>query len=317
MAEQFLEYPEMGGNAGKDETARDEFDAAFAEASEQDGAPASAASVESDKHGAAADPTEPAPQGQQAQDTPAVDHDDLARKAHGYDSMLGRLQAEQRKNQDLLDRLSQLEKQQPDAPAQPSSVKVSDDLKAELEDLAKRDPRYAALALEDSPEGERLRSGLEEFGVDFAAERADTVLMRRDVDARLNAVQTTATTAAEAAVVQTFYATVATKHDDWVALATNPDKRAEYDQYMSGMRQWAENRPYAEGVEAFRIMEKGTPAEVISLLDRYKESTGTGARSASSAADALAVPSRPGPPPSRTRAPKDDFDAGFEEALRE
>ena len=85
---------------------------------------------------------------------------------------------------------------------------------------------------------------------------------------------------------------------------------------MKEVRTWAESLPYAEGAKAFRVMEKGTPTEVIDLLDRYKAAkhgNGNG-RKGPSAEDALAVPSRSGPPPSNKMASKDDFDAAFDEA---
>jgi hypothetical protein len=122
--------------------------------------------------------------------------------------------------------------------------------------------------------------------------------------------------AAKETQVNAFYDAVGAKHADWVAVTTDPARRPEYDAYMKDVRTWAESLPYAEGANAFRVMEKGTPAEVIDLLDRYKESKNGGGngRKGPSAEDALAVPSRSGQPPSSKMASKDDFDAAFDEA---
>lgn len=305
-----------------EEQADNEFAAGFAEDDEQPaGAPAQPASGEEEPGDDAFDdaPEKPGPQEEeqsvaQPAGKPAVEQDELTRKANGYDSMLGRLQVEQRKRQELEERLAKLE--QADQQQDVKTVEVPDDLKTELEELTKRDPQLAAIVLEDSKDGEKLRKGLEEYGIDYAEERADTIRMRREVHQKVSSVEAITQTAARDAKVSAFYQAVSVKHPDWVSITTDPARRQEYDAYMANVRSWAESLPYADGADAFRIMEKGTPAEVTDLLDRFKAAKHGGGtdRKGPSAEDALAVPSRSGPPPSRKIASKDDFDAAFDEA---
>ena len=303
-------------NLLNEEQADEEFAAAFAEDDDQPtGAPATPASGGDDGEEAFDAPEqsgtqEQEPSAEKPAGKPADEQEEVVPKAH-YNSMLGRLQAEQRKRQELEERLSKLEK-----PAESTAVEVPEDLQTEIEELKKRDPQLAAIVLEDSKDGEKLRKGLEEYGVDYAEERADTIRLRREVSQKVSSVEATTQSAVRDAQTQAFYSAVAVKHQDWVSVTTDPARRQEYDAYMKDVRTWAESLPYAQGAQAFRVMEQGTPAEVIDLLDRYKSAkhgNGSG-RKGPSAEDALAVPSRSGPPPSKKMAPKDDFDAAFDEA---
>jgi hypothetical protein len=298
-----------------EENADADFDAGFAEeVDEQPGAPAQNASGEESGDEVFDAPEKSGPQEKEQIAEPAEnsadEHDEVVPRAH-YNSMLGRLQAEQRKARELEDRLAKLEQAPPEA-----KVEVPEELKTEIEELTKRDPQLAAIVLEDSKDGERLRKGLEEYGVDYAEERADTIRMRREVHQTVASVQSTAQNVVRETKVSAFYAAVAEKHKDWVDVVTDPARRPEYDAYMKEVRTWAESLPYAEGAKAFRVMEQGTPTEVVGLLDRFKEAKNGGgnARKGPSAEDALAVPSRSGPPPSKKIAAKDDFDAAFDEA---
>jgi hypothetical protein len=307
-----------------EEQADNEFATAFAEGDDQSsGAPADPASGD-EKHGD--DAFDEAPEKTGTQDTEqsaeqnvgsTVDKDELQRKAHGYDSMLGRLQAEQRRRQELEERLAKLE--QPEQQKAPTTIEVPADLKTEIEELTNRDPQLAAIVLEDSKDGEKLRKSLEEYGVDYAEERADTIRLRREVRQKVSSVEATTQSAMRDAKADAFYSAVSVKHPDWVSVTTDPARRQDYDAYMANVRSWAESLPYAEGAAAFRVMEKGTPAEVVDLLDRYKAAKQGGGtdRKGPSADDALAVPSRSGPPPSRKIASKDDFDSAFDEAPEE
>lgn len=303
-------------NLLNEEQADEEFAAAFAEDDEQPtGAPAQPASGGDDGEEAFDAPEksgthEPEQTAETPAGKPADEQEEVVPKAH-YNSMLGRLQAEQRKRQELEERLSKLEK----AP-ESSAVPVPDELQTEIEELKKRDPQLAAIVLEDSKDGEKLRKGLEEYGVDYVEERADTIRLRREVSQKVSSVEATTQSAVRDAQTQAFYSAVAVKHQDWVSVTTDPARRQEYDAYMKDVRTWAESLLYAQGAQAFRVMEQGTPAEVIDLLDRYKSAkhgNGNG-RKGPSAEDALAVPSRSGPPPSKKMAAKDDFDAAFDEA---
>lgn len=311
---------------GQDQQAAAEFDAAFAEIAADTAPEAPAQAAPGDEQPAQTQhaPQEPEAPAEQPAGPPAgqPDEEELRKKAHGYDSMFGRLESVRAENKALKERLAQLERAvaappSQAAPAEQPAVAVPEDIREDLEALTKRDPRLAALALEDSQDGARLRKALADYGVDYAEERADVVRLRRELDSKVAAVESTTQQAVRTNAVQTFYATIGAKHPDWVSLATDPQRSHEHEQYMHAVRAWAEAKPYAEGARLFAIMNQGTPTEVIELLDRYKSETRTSTQTRRSGADdALAVPSRSAPPPAGTRVGKDDFDAAFAEAAR-
>ena len=79
----------------------------------------------------------------------------------------------------------QMEQPRESAPAEPEppkKIEVPENLTEEFATLKKLNPAAAELALEDSPEGERLRSRMEEYGAEMALDRAEVVLDKRNRD---------------------------------------------------------------------------------------------------------------------------------------
>ncbi|MEG2005385.1 MAG: hypothetical protein RR014_05035, partial [Bilophila sp.] len=65
---------------------------------------------------------------------------------------------------------------------QPEPVKrldMPDEIRAEYEELKSLNPDAAALAEEDSPEGQAIRKRLEQYGADSAMDRADIIMGQR------------------------------------------------------------------------------------------------------------------------------------------
>ena len=105
----------------------------------------------------------------------------LEQRAHGYDSMLGRLEKERAEKARLEEELEALRSQASPSPvtdtakddkAQPEGDKTTFEIPEELkEDLGtiekEEDPQLAALFREDSKDGARLRHVLEDFGTDM------------------------------------------------------------------------------------------------------------------------------------------------------
>ena len=309
----------------KDQQDKQEFAAAFAEDE-----PSESPAPETDR------PAEKDPEGEgspivaehleksgQAENTDGgkpneTDMSELEKKAHGYDSMMGRLQAEQRKRQELEARLAALEsapEQKPAAP-EPTPVTVPDELKEDVAALQKRDPQLAAIVLEDSPEGKKLRKALEEYGVDYAEERASTIKLRRDLEVKLASIEAKTAGVVEQTATQAFYAQIGAQHPEWVELATNQSRAAEFNTFMDGVRSWAEGKPFREGQRLFKVIEAGTPGEINQLLSQYKteQVKPPQQKPKGDAAAAMAIPTRSGTPPTKPLAPKDDFDAAFREA---
>ncbi|BDQ36307.1 hypothetical protein SYK_06670 [Pseudodesulfovibrio nedwellii] len=251
-------------------------------------------------------------------------------KAHGYDSMFGRLEKERNEKAQLRDELEALRSQPaappvaPDpAPAVPvqqaaSDFEVPDELKDDLAAVEKEDPQLAALFKEDTTDGKRLRGVLEDYGSDMALIQASTVQTARDAAAQVSeqgevinqTVQQSANEAHNAAV----YAAV----DGYEDLATNPDRALESQQYHQDLRTWVGEQPYATATEKFAVIEKGTPAQVASLINEFNATRETQAtppvdeKTKAAANAALAVDSKPGPLP-KSKGSKDDFDAGWDE----
>lgn len=191
---------------------------------------------------------------------------------------------------------------------------VPEDIEEEWKRLKAVSPEAARLALEDSPEGERLRSRLESYGAELALDRAERVLELRD-RARQEAERSRR--AVEEHNRQ-FFATLGSRVPEYTAMLRDSGRAGELRAYQRDVVRWIESKPYAEGARLMRIAQSGKDAgEVADLLERFERER-AGARRTPDPTGALAVPGRRGP----SVAPagvgdKDDFDAGFRLSLNE
>lgn len=234
--------------------------------------------------------------------------------------------------------------QQQPAPApapepQPATktVEIPDDIKAEFEALKKLSPDAAALAMEDSKEGARVRRRLAEFGAEVAQDRAEDVLERRKERQEAQARELSRQREAVEAQNRSFMSVLEHDHPEHVQLlrdASSGDaaKQATANAYLQDIYAWIESKPYREGARLMAVAQGGRdPHEVSALLSQYKaerqaKAGGTGSASAaaaypstaaahkSPAADptgALAVPGRGAPTAPAGLGSKDDFDAGW------
>ena len=284
-----------------------------ADADNAEGQPAAATNDEFSEEDSA-DADAPAPN-----QAPQEGDDELRKKAHGYDSMLGRLQKEREERKRLEERLAQLEQ----AATRPASAQqqkptttaaIPDEIKEDFEELSKENPRIAALLAEDTPDAKRLRSALAEYGREYVEEKAEMLLTRRELEAKIATVESHQRLTAQEQAQRAFFSEIGSKHPDFVAIYGTP----EHQTYMAGVTQWAEDKPYSEAVKLFNVIENGTPAQIVALLDQYKSETQQGGQPVRQqpqrdprAAAAAAVPARPSPMP-RESGPKDSFDAGWD-----
>lgn len=241
----------------------------------------------------------------------------MEKKAHGYDSMLGRLEkerAEKKRLQEELKNLRAAQVEKDSAPADPIQKKevfdVPDELKSELLDVEREDPELAVLFSEDSTDGRRLRSVLQDYGKDVALIQAGAVATARELKEQNQAITQTVSQSAEQAHVAAICAAV----DGYEDLITNPSRKEEKEAYHRELREYVEAQPYNIAAEKLAVIERGTPTQVASLLNEFNATRGSlqADRAKADADAALAVPSKPSPLP-KSKGDKNDFDAGWDE----
>lgn len=240
------------------------------------------------------------------------DLEELKRKAHGYDSMLGRLKKEQQRAQELEQLLAGYQTPQAVQPQQQMNTQpgIEENLNAEIGKLPES---YQPLFRENSTEGRRVRKLLEEYGEDHALSVAEIIQSKREMEAYRKQIQTDATKRAE----DEHYRILSNAFPEYAdAFAGDQVKMQELQRSVNS---WINTLPYAHGAEMARIVQAGTPHEVVSMLTEYKkyaEAAGKKKAVRDNAMTNLAVPSRGGTPPAAQPDPN-DFDAAFEEAVRQ
>lgn len=267
-----------------------------------------------------------APDQEEPKEEPAKKEMSMEDKAHGYDSMFGRLEKERAEKARLEAELAQLRSQKAtapidepasDAPAKddaPGTFEIPDELKDDLAVVEQEDPQLAALFAEDSTDGARLRGVLEDYGKDMALIQASAVKSTRDVKEQTRAVAETVTQTVNHSAEQAHTAAICAAVDGYEDLITNPARAEESQTFHQDLRGWVAGQPYTVAAEKFEVIEKGTPAQVAALINEFKATRGeqTGTDTNADADAALAVPSKPSPLP-KSKGDKNDFDAGWDE----
>jgi hypothetical protein len=249
------------------------------------------------------------------------DLETLRKKAATADSMLGRLEAERRRNAELAKELEAFKaKEQARQQAAPIDVrlKLDQEMAALVEGLSKENPECAKLALEDSKDGARIRRILSEYGTDIAATQAEIILDHRGKAAQEQTVAATAKKAAE----EQHYAKLAEDHPEFGEVLRNrdPEKVAAMQKDIAA---WINTLPYGEGSRYAEVLLKGNTAQVSEVLGKFKlfalaqlETQRTKAedtkREQAAAAAGFAVPSKPRAVP-KQQPNEDDFDSAFDE----
>lgn len=184
-------------------------------------------------------------------------------------------------------------------PEVPKLEKVPEEIRTEFEELKQLSPEAAALALEDSPEGERLRKRLVDSGADSALDRAEIILDRRQ---RAQAEEQARQQALEA-YNRNFRGVLEHDHPELFDPARNTS-------LLQDIRSWIENKPYAEAAPLMQVYMAGRdPHQVSALVSRFKQERTTA--KAPDPTKAFAVPGRGAPIAPPGIGDKDDFEAGF------
>lgn len=198
----------------------------------------------------------------------------------------------------------------PEEPEPPKLIELPEHLVDELAALKKLNPAAATLALEDSPEGERIRNRMEEYGAEMALDRAEAVLDKRGREtAAIKADRERQQQAVQEHNAR-FFSTLQREHPDYAAMITDPARRDEAVKKQNEIMGWISAKPYAEAAPLMKIATSGRdPNEICALLTQFESE-----RQKPKQADptgALAVPGRGAPTAPAGIGDKDDFDAGW------
>jgi len=207
---------------------------------------------------------------------------------------------------------------EPAMPPAPEAMKVEDLPEESREDVAafvKANPDYAAVMLERSRSGDRLRRALAEYGpehvvVEEMAERAFDVRNRERTELEHAARAAEGTKAAH-------FSAIGKEHPDFAEAFANREAHPEaFAAYRGKLEAWAESKTGAEYKQIMGVMEHGTAPEVIGLLHTYKKELAArddGRREAKHrAAEAAMVPrGKPSPPPQLNKS-SGTFDDGWD-----
>ena len=208
----------------------------------------------------------------------------------------------------------QMEQPRESAPAEPEppkKIEVPENLTEEFATLKKLNPAAAELALEDSPEGERLRSRMEEYGAEMALDRAEVVLDKRNRDVATRKADFERQQQAVQEHNNRFMSTLKQTHPDYAAMITDPARRDEAVKKQNEIIEWINGKPYAEGARLMQVAKSGRdPNEICALLTQFESERQAKPKQADPTG-ALAVPGRGAPAAPAGIGDKDDFDAGW------
>lgn len=197
------------------------------------------------------------------------------------------------------------EPQPREEPRQPKTVDIPDSIRAEFAELEQLSPEAAAIAREDSPEGETLRRRLAEYGADNAMDRAELFMARRERAAVAAERQAGMVEAANRA----FVTVIRQAHPDLFEASRSP---ADNERFQADMRAWIEQKPYAEAAPLMRTFLHGRdPYAVAELITRFKNERQAPPKARANPDGAFAVPRRGAPVVPQGVGSKDDFDAGW------
>lgn len=186
------------------------------------------------------------------------------------------------------------------------TVEVDPALAGELEELKKLNPEAAAIAIEDSPDGEALRKRLQNYGAEQAQDRAEFLLYQRQQQQAKKIREQSEREEHN----RNFYNVMKKEVPGYFAMINDPARKTETANYIKDLFAWIGAKPYREAVQMMETAQRGRdPGKVSALIKKFEsERSGSGAPDPTGA---LAIPGR-----GATYAPvgigdKDDFDAGW------
>lgn len=190
----------------------------------------------------------------------------------------------------------------------PATVELPEELAQEFERLKRMDPAAAAVALEDSPDGQATRVRLEQYGAELAHDHAGLVLMQRQRESERALLREERARQAVQERQRQFMEVMRREHPDFHALLAGDDLAAQM-RFSRDVRSWIEAKPYAEAAPLMEIYSRSSdPYEVGRLLTQFRNERRA---RRPDPAGALAVPGRGGTVAPAGIGDTDDFHAGL------
>jgi len=208
--------------------------------------------------------------------------------------------------------------QQDTRQVKPKVVEINDDIKEEWERLKKISPDAAALVQEDSPEGQRLRERLGEYGASYAYDESARILEGRNNAVRMQQERQRRLNQQIVDHNNYFMSRMNQLHPEHMQLLRDPNRKSEAQARVRDIFQWIESLPYSEAKNLMPIAQSGRdPEQVGALLTRYYQARGKGSVTSKrkDPTGAMAVPGRGGTVAPVGVGDKDDFDAALDAGL--
>ena len=193
------------------------------------------------------------------------------------------------------------------------TVEMPEHIQAEWDALKKINPEAAALAMEDSSEGEAVRARLENYGADIASDRAEATLRVRKQEAQAQTAERQRQQAATDAHNRNFVTTLTREVPDYTAMMQNPARQQEAAAYTQQIMTWIQSKPYAEAAPLMEVAQRGTdPMQIAGLVKQFEvERKKPPSQVKKDFSGALAVPGRGAPVVPAGIGDKDDYEAGW------
>ncbi|MBQ7607966.1 MAG: hypothetical protein IJU76_08370 [Desulfovibrionaceae bacterium] len=227
--------------------------------------------------------------------------------------------AQQQYQQQQYQQQQQQQTQQPSQQRQQVKfVQIAEDIKAEYEELKKKNPQVAYLAQTDSPIGETLRKQLLEYGADHADDMGKNFITRQKMEQQIEAQKQAQARNEYESQLRYYNSVFNQRQPEYAKLYADAqrdvNKAQELRAYQNELLSWIEAKPYKEASSMMQIALHGTdPVQVCDLISRFNEERGKKPRATKpNPTGAFAVPSRGTATPPPGIGDKDSFDSGWE-----
>lgn len=185
------------------------------------------------------------------------------------------------------------------------------ELAEEFQAFAARYPDLAPLAQENTVLGEGIRKRLEAYGAEEAADYAAPAWEARRTRQEAERQRAEEARRSSERYAQEFQATVFSGAPDFAAAM----QAGRGPQYLAEVERWAKDKPYLEATRLLGVIEQGSAAETLQLLERFRTERKADRSAAVHAAAAAmaAVPGHQQPLGIKTQPRKADYDAAWDE----
>lgn len=223
--------------------------------------------------------------GQDTSGPSAEEMEELRRKAHGYDSMFGRLNKEREERKRLEARLARLEggqtgerqtppsgqtgpQQQAAGSAEESGrIEIPEEIRDDVTEFGRRYPDYSRLMEEDSERGQALRDLLQEYGPDIASVKAENMANQERIDG-LEAER-------QQSAVQAYWDRIGQEHPEVAeAFAQLEDDPSQAQAFVQALNDWIETKPFREAQYLMEVRDGADAEAAAQMVSTFKSETG-------------------------------------------